>query len=189
MLARVAYQHEGADLFDHFVLVDIFAGADVGGQGVFLMEAEAGGVEAQYGVEGGHGCLHVLSDGQSAAAVKGVFRIIAEHFDTQGDLVPGGGVYARHGEGGEDPDLVVVDEEVGAGAPVLGVTVEADEALHMRRGEAVRAIGQGGYGGIMQDDEGWPPGGPLEGVAIGVKGIGGEGEAYDRFPVRHMMLI
>ena len=73
------------------------------------------------------------------------------------------------GERREDPDLLVVDEQMWTGAPLLIVAVERLQVLDVLPDQPVRPVRERRHAGVVQDDERRPPGEPLQSLAVGVE--------------------
>src|ERR1700694_2769362 len=99
-------------------------------------------------MERGEGRNEIIAD----ASVECLALELANRFNAPRDRMPTRSMGARHGERRECPDLVVGDEEMRPGGPMLLVPVVTDEVLHpllarYRRGGGVSGGGVGGGGG------------------------------------------
>ena len=56
---------------------------------------------------------------------------------------------ARRRQGRENPDIVVIDEEVGPCAPFLGIPIIFHKPLHAALGKTIGPVCQGGAGGVV----------------------------------------
>src|SRR5215207_8832531 len=88
-------------------------------------------------------------------------------------------------EWGENPDLLVIDEEMRSTPPALCVSVVCLEATNVIDGETVRPVAERRDLRVVQYDERRTPCRPLQCVAIAIEGVGHERSFDDPFPSSH----